>query len=117
MQVVKTKGNLAKDTPKLATPMTDDNEELQIISMARTLSAERIRNGTATAQEILYWLKQGSSEVRLDKECKEEQKKLLVAKTKAIASAESSEKLYADAVKAMRKYKGEDDEEENSDIF
>ena len=99
-----------KKIKKIAPALTDDAEEKQIVALARKVSLERLQNGTATAQEILYWLKAGSSEQRTEQEIKEEQKKLLVAKTKALSDAESSAKAYTDAVKAMQAYQGIDED-------
>lgn len=120
MITVKTQGNLDKSTRKLAPAMTDDAEEKQLISLARQRSLERLQNGTASAQEIVYWLKIGSSEKRTELEIMEEQKKLLIAKTKAIADSESSAKAYTDAIAAMKSYSGVDeemDDDESFDIF
>lgn len=114
---IETKGNLAKSKRNLAPALTDDSEEKQIITLARQRSLERLQNGTASAQEIVYWLKAGSSEKRTELEIMEEQKKLLVAKTKAIKEAETSAKAYTDAIEAMKSYSGVSDEEEDLDIF
>lgn len=108
-----------KKPKQLAPALTDDAEEKQLIALARQRSLERLQNGTASAQEIVYWLKAGSSEKRTEQEIMEEQKKLLIAKTKAISDAELSAKAYTDAVKAMQSYSGvgDGDEEENLDLF
>lgn len=116
MITVKTKGNLDKSTKKLAPALTDDAEEKQIISLARQRSLERLQNGTASAQEIVYWLKVGSSEKRTELEIMEEQKKLLIAKTKAIADAETSAKTYSEAIAAMKSYSGDEEVDDNGDL-
>lgn len=110
----------SKDNRKLHPSLTDDQEELELIAMARDLSYQRLKNGTASAQEIVYWLKAGSSENRVAKEIQQEQKKLIKAKTKAIADSENTAKLYSDAIEAMKRYHGEkdgDSDEQDLDIF
>jgi len=50
---------------------------------------------------------------RIEREILEQQKNLLKAKTEAIQSAKRSEELYANALKAMRKYSGQRSEDED----
>ena len=116
MITVKTKGNLDKSNKKLAPALTDDAEEKQIISLARQRSLERLQNGTASAQEIVYWLKVGSSEKRTELEIMEQQKKLLIAKTKAISDAEQMTKAYTEAIAAMKSYSGSEEVEDDGDL-
>jgi hypothetical protein len=52
-------------------------------------------------------LKLGSSKEKIEKEMMLEQKKLLVAKTKAVESAPKMEELYKNALNAMRDYSGQ----------
>lgn len=54
-------------------------------------------------------------EDRLEREMLEEKNKLLNAKTEMIKSAERTEQLYAEAIKAFRIYEGEGDEEDYDD--
>jgi hypothetical protein len=120
MIIEKASTKSSKTNHKLSPALTDDAEELQMISLARTLSMERMKNGTATAQEILYWLKLGSSETRLDKEIQQEKKEWLKARTKEIKDGEATAKIYSEAIEAMKSYQGiidDDGSEENSDIF
>lgn len=115
MVIKKASEKSSKSNHNFPPALTDDAEELQMISLARSLSMERMKNGTASAQEIVYWLKMGSSEKRVEKEILEEQKKLIKAKTKAIADSETSAKLYSDAIAAMKTYQGIDGSEEGED--
>lgn len=100
--------------PKQAPAVSPEARETQLIALAMQRAEERLRNGTATSQEICHFLKLGSTKERLEKEMMEEQKKLLEAKTEAIQSAKNIESLYKDAIDAMRIYTGrgpESDEE------
>lgn len=80
--------------------------ENQLISLAVDLAEKQLREGTASSQVITHYLKLGSTKEKIEKEILEEQKKLLEAKTQSIQSAERIEKLYTDALNAMRKYSG-----------
>jgi len=84
--------------------------------MAVDLAEDRIRAGTASAQEIVHFLKLGSSRERLEQQKLEQENQLLAARAEAIASTAGVEKLYKDAIRAMRKYSGysspEDDDED-----
>ena len=75
-------------------------------SMAYELSKVRMENGTASSQEIVYWLKAGSSRERLEREILEKQKELTEAKTDNIRSSAHSEELYSRALEAMSRYSG-----------
>ena len=68
--------------------------------------------GTASSQIISNYLKLGSTKERLEKEKLEEENKLLRARTEALQSAKEVEKLYADAINAMRRYSGNGGEDD-----
>ncbi len=96
-------------------PLTQEARETQLISLAQDLAEQRLRDGTASAQEITYYLRLGSQRDRLEREMLEEKNKLLAAKTEMIKSAERTEQLYAEAIKAFRMYGGDGDDEEYDD--
>ncbi len=91
---------------KLRPALSPDSRENQMIALAMDAAEERLRNGTASSQLICHYLKLGSSLTRLEKERIELENNLTKAKTKAVNSSESSEKLYADAIKAFQIYSG-----------
>lgn len=96
--------------------LTPEARENQLIYLATELAEQQLRDGTASSQVITHYLKLGSSKERLEKEIRLKEKDLLDAKTEALKSAKHVEELYAEAIKAMRKYSGnggdEDEEEE-----
>ena len=102
----------SKPVRKMRPALTPEAREKQLISLAYDLVEERVRNGTATSQETTHFLKMGSSKERVEKEILEMQKELISAKTEALQSAKRVEELYADAIKAMRKYSGHGDDDE-----
>ena len=84
-----------------------DVREQQMISYAMNLAEKQLREGTASSQVITHYLKLGSTKERLERERLEEENKLLRAKTEALQSAKHVEELYADAIKAMKRYSGQ----------
>lgn len=87
--------------------------ESQMIGLAIDLAEKQLREGTASAQVITHYLKLGTTKERIEREILEKQKDLITAKTEAMQSAKAVEKLYQEAISAMRLYKGanSDDEE------
>lgn len=96
-------------------PLTQEARETQIISLAMDLAEKRLREGTASSQEVTYWLRLGSRRDKLEQEMMEAKNELLLAKTEAIKAAERTEQLYAEAIKAFRIYEGEGEEEDYDD--
>lgn len=87
--------------------LTPEARENQLISLAVDLAEKQLQEGTASSQVITHYLKLGSTKERLEKEILEKQKDLMDARTKALKSAENVERLYADAIRAMRRYSGQ----------
>lgn len=106
----KVKGN--GSTKKVRPALTPEAEENQLISLAIDLVKQRLIDGTASSQETTHFLKLGTTKARLEKEILEKQKELISAKTEQIQSQKRIEELYANAVKAMKNYSGQDDEDE-----
>lgn len=106
--MAKTKTSPVESPPRRTSrpAMTTQGRENQMICLAVDLVEERMRNGTATAAEIIHFLKLGSSKERLEQEVMELQKELLAAKTEAIRSEQDLRELYEEAMKAMTEYQG-----------
>ena len=92
-----------KQRPPATTP---EGREQQLTALAMDAIEKRIRNGTASAQELTYFAKIGSPNARLERKILEQQHELLMAKTSAIKSQERVEELYVNALSAMRTYSG-----------
>lgn len=99
---------------KMRPAFNPESRENQLISLAVDLAEQQLREGTASSQVITHYLKLGSTKEKLEREKLIEENKLLRAKTKALEDSKEIKELYADALKAMRKYSGhgESDEEE-----
>ena len=95
--------------------LTDEAREKQLICMAYDLAEQRMRDGTASSQEVVHFLRMGSQRDRLEKEIMGEQKKLVTAKAGAYQSARNLETMINDAMEMFKVYsgKGEDDEDPN----
>lgn len=103
----------SEEKPKTMRPaLTPESREKQLISLAVDLAEKQLIEGTASSQVITHYLKLGSTKERLEKEKLEEENKLLRAKTEALQSAKEVEKLYADAINAMRRYSGNGGEDD-----
>lgn len=79
--------------------------EDQLISLAVDMAEKQLREGTASAQVLVHYLKLGSTRERIEKEIMAEQKKLLEAKTESFQSTKRIEELYSEAIEAMQSYK------------
>ena len=99
-------------TRKMRPGLTIESRENQLISLAVDLAEKQMREGTASSQVITHYLKLGSTLNRLEKERLEEENKLLRAKTRALEDQKEIKELYADALKAMRRYSGHGDSDD-----
>ena len=97
---------------KMRPALTPEANEQQMISLAMDLVKKRLLEGTASSQETTHFLKLGSMRNQLEMARLEEENKLLKAKTKAYEDQGEYKKLVADAIKAMRNYKGQGDPDE-----
>ena len=95
--------------------LTPEAREGQLISLSMDLVEQRLRDGTATSQEVVHFLRLGSLRERLERERLEEENKMLRAKTQALESQARTEELYAQAIKAMQRYSGNLDPEDEDD--
>lgn len=92
-----------------------DAKEGQLISLAMGLVEERLRNGTASSQETVHFLRLGTTKALLEKEKLEEENKLLRAKTEALEAEKEYAVEYKEVLKAMRIYSGAEDIDEDSE--
>lgn len=95
--------------------VTLEGRENQLIALAVNLAEEQMLAGTASAQVISHYLKLGSTREGLEQERLRGENELLIAKVKAMASGEEREKLYREALDAMRLYSGQEPMEYSED--
>lgn len=92
------------DTQNLSRARTLDAREQQLIALAYDAAEQRMRDGTATSQEITHFLKMGSTKERRERILDEKRIELMTAKTEALQAAKRIESLYSEAIKAVRSY-------------
>lgn len=109
---------MKKERKSVITPMTEqdsypnhsattmDGRENEMINLAYNLAEKRMREGTASSQEIVHFLRLGSAKERMEQEQMEAEIALKKAKVEALKENESLEKTYNEAIEAMKKYSG-----------
>lgn len=110
MAKVKTTGS--SEHKPMRPALSPEARENQMISLAVDLAEKQLMEGTASSQVITHYLKLGSTKEKIEKEILEKQKELISAKTESLQSSKRVEELYAEAIKAMRNYNGQGDEDE-----
>ena len=105
----KTGNDISRERKKKPFKTIEEAENTNV-ALAMELARKQLEEGTASAQVIAHFLKIGSTKERDEREIRQQQIELMSAKTGAIKSAQSSEELYADAIKAMRDYSPEKDD-------
>ena len=101
-------------TKPMRPALTPEARENQLISLAVDLAEKQMREGTASSQVITHYLKLGTSRERLEQKRIEQEIEQIKAKTKSIANEEKTMILYENAIKAMRKYNGYGDSDEDN---
>lgn len=92
---------------------TPEARENQLIALAEARAEEQLRNGTASSQVICHYLRLGSQREKLEREKLKSEVEMLVAKKEAIESAKRVEELYSEAMRAVRSYRGESEDEDD----
>lgn len=96
--------------------VTPKGREAQLINLAEQRAEEQLRAGTASSQVITHYLKLGALREREDLEQELLRQKIEIEKAKidSLRTAKRIEELYGDALKAMRAYKGESVDEDET---
>lgn len=92
--------------PEQIPALTPEARQGQLISLAYDVVEKRLRDGTASSQETTHFLKLATAKARLEEEKIRQENELIKAKVNALSSAEASEKLYSEAIKAFGIYRG-----------
>ena len=83
-----------------------EDREIQLSARAMELAEERLIDGTASNQVILYYLRLGSAREQMERDKLRRENDLLTAKVKALEAAANNEELYSRAIMAMKSYQG-----------
>lgn len=104
-------GSSGKRTRPVQPPATTpEARERQLIAAAIDLAEQQILSGKASSQVLTHFLKLASSRERLEQERLKAEVKLVGAKVENLASSANIEQLMKDAMTAMKKYSGREDE-------
>lgn len=93
--------------------LTPYEVEQQAIAMANELAYKQLREGTASPQVILHFLRRGSERERLEMENLKQQTALAEAKVSSIQEAKTEGEKYIRAIEAMKRYSGNDTNDQN----
>ena len=97
--------------------MTPEADENQLISLSIDAAKKMLLDGNAPTSIVLHYLKLATSRERLEREIMERQKELMEAKKQALESQAKVEQLYADAMRAMQRYSGYGEEDNDNDSY
>ena len=106
-------GNSSSTVHRRRPALTPEARENQMIALAVDLAEKQLIEGTASSQVITHYLKLATQKEKLENEIREKQRELISAKTESIQSSQRIEELYADAIKAMKRYSGQRDPEDD----
>lgn len=105
-----------KEPPRGRPATTPQEREDEMISLAVDLAEKQLRDGTASTQVIVHYLKLGSTRGMLEQEMLEHQTELVRAKTESLQSGKRLEELYKNALDAMKIYGGEGSSDGEEDL-
>lgn len=99
-------------TPLTRKPLSPEAQENLMISLAMDLAEKKLRDGTAPNQLIIELVKRGSTKARIENELLEKQRDLAVARADSLKTNDRFLEICEKAMKAMRRYQGQGDDEE-----
>lgn len=88
--------------------------ENQMIALAVDRAEEQIRNGTASSQVLVHYLRLATTREKLEQEKLKRENAMLEAKTKAYENAEDVKRLMEEALRAFSAYSGTQSEDEDA---
>jgi hypothetical protein len=102
----------SSESPRRRRPpaKTPEAREQQLISKSFDLVEKQIESGTASAQVLTHFLKLATKQTQLEMKNLEYEGKLKLAKIDAIESGKQIAELYGDALAAMSRYQGRDED-------
>lgn len=109
----KAKGQLNTTIFRPAT--TTEERENQMCLLAVDLAEQQLREGTASSQVIVHYLRLCTAKEKYELEKLKAENKLLEAKCEAIRTATENSATAEAAIKAMQLYQGRDEEEYDVD--
>lgn len=98
------------EEPRPMPARTEIEEEKRAGGYAMDLAIKQLREGTASSQIIVHFLKINSQKEQAELEKTRREIELLKAKKKAIESGEEQDRKYEEVIKAISSYAGKDQE-------
>lgn len=111
----------SSSSQKMRPALSPEARMNQLTSLAVDLVEQRLRDGTASSQETTTFLKYAANtrEMELKNKLLEAQAEMAIAKKEALQAQRRSDEMFEKAIKAFRRYSGQDngDEEEDYDDY
>lgn len=95
-----------KNSARSAPPLSPEADNLVLQNLAMRLIEKRLRDGTATAQETLFFAKQAGVREQLELERLRQGNRLDEAKIAQIGSLQGHQELLEKAMNAFTEYQG-----------
>lgn len=90
--------------PRRRKSTTLEGRENQLIALAYDAAEKRLLEGTASSQEIVHFLKMGSTREQREARMEEMEIELKAAKKESMETAKRIEELYMEAIKSAQSY-------------
>ena len=108
--------------PPMRPALTPEARENQMISLAMDLAERRLRDGSASSQEVTHFLKIAANKEidAINMKLAQKELELKEAKRQAVESQAKMEELYSEALKAMQRYSGngsDETDDEYKDVY
>lgn len=84
-----------------------------MIALAVDCAEKQLREGTASSQIIVHYLKLATEREQLEREKLKVDNQLAQAKIEALKAEKSREEMFKAAIDAMRNYRGQGDSEDD----
>ena len=101
----------SKELPSGRPATNPKDREDELINLAVNLAEQQLRDGTASTQVIVHYLKLGSTRGIAEQRMLEKRTDLLEAQTESLQSSKKVEEMYAEAMAAMQRYSGMGDKD------
>lgn len=95
---------MAKSTRKDAPAMTPEAQERKMINLAMKAAEKKLKDGTASSQVIVHFLKLGTANAELEREKLAAETELARAKVMAMEASAHFDEVYTKAIEAMQNY-------------
>jgi hypothetical protein len=93
-------------SPQFSPASNPEERENQMISLAVNLAEQQLREGTASSQVIVHYLKLASTRNKLEEEKIRYETAMLEAKKEALTKSGQLQELMENALEAFRSYSG-----------